>query len=120
MTQENQAFNMTADDKALEIFYKWNEPRGAFEQDTGWFYEMQAIIKDAVKIGRLTEKGVFCYVEDGQLHIEPQDVTDARKLIRRLTSDMGFMGSPEYTRASKLVIEYERLKQKFDTSTKSE
>jgi len=122
---------MTDYEKALEVFYKWNESTGAFEQDTGWFYEMQGIIRDAVKIGRVTAQGVFCYVQDGLLHVEPNHITEARKLIARLTSDIGFMGSPDYERASKLVMEYdapfkkakqekaereeyERLKEKFE------
>ena len=41
----------TAKRRALNIFDKWVECTGFVEKDTGYFYELQGIIEDAVHCG---------------------------------------------------------------------
>lgn len=36
---------------ALNEFDKWNDVTGCFQDDTGYYYEIQDVIKDAVNIG---------------------------------------------------------------------
>lgn len=37
--------------QALNNLDKWNDVAGCFPRGTGYYYEMQAIVEDAVKIG---------------------------------------------------------------------
>jgi len=41
----------SAERKALNEFDKWNEVTGLVQEHTGYYYELQAVIKDAVHIG---------------------------------------------------------------------
>ena len=36
---------------ALNSFDKWNDSTGFFEKGTSYYYEVQSVIEDAVKIG---------------------------------------------------------------------
>jgi hypothetical protein len=37
--------------QALNNLDKWNDTTGCFHKGTGYYYEMQSIVEDAVKIG---------------------------------------------------------------------
>lgn len=37
--------------RALNILDKWNDVAGVAEKDTGYYYELQAVIEDAVECG---------------------------------------------------------------------
>ena len=41
----------TAERRALNLFDKWNNTTGFVEVHTGYYYELQGIIKDAVHCG---------------------------------------------------------------------
>lgn len=41
----------TAERIALNQLDRWNDVAGVVEQHTGYYYELQAVIKDAVHIG---------------------------------------------------------------------
>lgn len=38
-------------DRALKMFDKWNDVANCFQKDTGYYFEIQGCIEDAVKIG---------------------------------------------------------------------
>lgn len=40
-----------AERKALNVLEKWNETAGVFDVGSGYWYEIQAVIEDAVHIG---------------------------------------------------------------------
>jgi hypothetical protein len=40
-----------ATERALNMFDKWNDVTGCFEKNTGYYFEIQGCIEDAVKIG---------------------------------------------------------------------
>lgn len=40
-----------AERKALNVLEKWNETTGVFDVGSGYWYEIQAVIEDAVHIG---------------------------------------------------------------------
>lgn len=61
----------SAERKALNVFDKWNEVTGCFQEDTGYYYEMQSVIKDAVHIGiQMALNGKVEYGEDGNVMYE--------------------------------------------------
>lgn len=37
--------------RALNIFDKWNNVTGYFQKDSGYYYEIQSVIEDAVHCG---------------------------------------------------------------------
>lgn len=37
--------------KALNLFDEWNDVTGIFQKHTGYYYEMQSLIEDAVRCG---------------------------------------------------------------------
>ena len=37
--------------RALNLFDKWNDVTGCFVKNSGYYYEMQAVIEDAVHCG---------------------------------------------------------------------
>lgn len=37
--------------RALNILDKWNDVTGAVAKHTGWYYELQSVIEDAVDCG---------------------------------------------------------------------
>lgn len=37
--------------RAFNIFDRWNDVVGTFERDTGYYYEIQRVIEDAVHCG---------------------------------------------------------------------
>jgi len=41
----------TAEREALNFFDRWNEVTGFVQKHTGYYYELQSIIEDAVHIG---------------------------------------------------------------------
>ena len=41
----------SAERRALNLFDKWNDITGIFTKHTGYYYEIQSIIKDAVHCG---------------------------------------------------------------------
>lgn len=58
----------TAERKALNEFDKWNDVTGYFSEGTGYYYEMQAVIKDAVHIGvQMALHGKVNYKKDGSV-----------------------------------------------------
>lgn len=38
-------------ERALKIFENWNNITGCFQKDTGYYFEIQGCIEDAVKCG---------------------------------------------------------------------
>lgn len=40
-----------ATERALNIFENWNNVTGCFQKETGYYYEIQGCIEDAVKCG---------------------------------------------------------------------
>ncbi len=58
----------SAERKALNEFDKWNEVTGLVQEHTGYYYELQAVIKDAVHIGiQMALNGKVEYGEDGNV-----------------------------------------------------
>lgn len=56
---------------ALNEFDKWNDVTGVIQENTGYYYELQAVIKDAVHIGiQIALKGKVMYDEDGNVQHE--------------------------------------------------
>lgn len=45
--------------RALAIFDQWNNVTGAIEKNTGWYYELQSVIEDAVDCGVQAGLGIF-------------------------------------------------------------
>ena len=61
----------SAERKALNEFDKWNGVTGCLQEHTGYYYEMQAVIKDAVHIGiQMALNGKVEYGEDGNVKHE--------------------------------------------------
>ncbi len=56
---------------ALNEFDKWNDVTGVIQEHTGYYYELQAVIKDAVHIGiQIALNGKVTYDEDGNVKHE--------------------------------------------------
>ena len=54
---------------ALNEFDKWNDVAGAVQKDSGWYYELQSVIEDAVHIGiQMALKGDVSLNEDGEVN----------------------------------------------------
>jgi hypothetical protein len=49
--------------RALNIFDKWNDITGCFQKDTGYYYEMQGVIEDAVHCGAQAACDVYKKLE---------------------------------------------------------
>jgi hypothetical protein len=45
--------------RALNLFDRWNDVTGAFEKGTGYYYEIQGVISDAVHCGAQAASGVY-------------------------------------------------------------
>jgi len=43
--------------RALNILDKWNDVAGVVEKDTSYYYELQAVIEDAVECGAQAASG---------------------------------------------------------------
>ncbi len=53
---------------ALNAFDNWNNVTGFIQVDTGYYYELQSIIKDAVHIGiQMAINGSIEFDEDGNV-----------------------------------------------------
>jgi hypothetical protein len=54
--------------RALTIFDQWNDVTGAVAKNTGWYYELQSVIEDAVECGVQAGLGIFMplQVEKGE------------------------------------------------------
>lgn len=53
---------------ALNEFDKWNDVTGFVEEHCGYYYELQAVIKDAVHIGiQMAINGKVQYDEEGDV-----------------------------------------------------
>ena len=60
---------------ALNEFDKWNDITGFVQEDTGYYYEIQSIIKDAVHIGiQMSINGKVEYNEEGNIKHEEQQL----------------------------------------------
>ena len=57
--------------KALECFDAWNDVTGFVDKFSGYYYEMCAVIQDAVDIGSMVALGVEFQIVDGKPK-EPQ------------------------------------------------
>lgn len=56
---------------ALNQFDKWNDVTGFVPDDTGYYYELQSIIKDAVHIGiQMAIFGKVNFDKDGNVKTE--------------------------------------------------
>ena len=56
---------------ALNEFDKWNDVTGFVQEHAGYYYELQAVIKDAVHIGiQMALNGKVEYGEDGNVKHE--------------------------------------------------
>jgi hypothetical protein len=56
---------------ALSAFDKWNDVTGLVQEHTGYYYELQAVIEDAVHIGiQMALNGKVEYDEDGNIKHE--------------------------------------------------
>lgn len=49
--------------RALNILDGWNDVTGAVQKGTGWYYELQSVIEDAVKCGAQAASGVHKKLE---------------------------------------------------------
>lgn len=53
---------------ALNQFEKWNDVTGFVEEHTGYYYELQALIKEAVHIGiQMSVSGRVVFGDDGNV-----------------------------------------------------
>ena len=51
--------------QALNHFDEWNDSTGAFAKGTGYYYEIQGIIEDSVKIGaKVASEGINTNLDD--------------------------------------------------------
>lgn len=51
--------------QALNNFDNWNDSTGKFAKSTGYYYEMQSIIEDSVKIGaKIASEGINADLSD--------------------------------------------------------
>jgi len=65
----------SAERKALNEFDKWNEVAGFVQEHTGYYYEIQSVIKDAVHIGiQMALLGKVEYDEDGCVIHQPNKI----------------------------------------------
>ncbi len=56
---------------ALNQFDKWNDVTGFVQDDSGYYYELQAVIKDAVHIGiQMAVNGRVEVSNDGSVKIQ--------------------------------------------------
>jgi hypothetical protein len=49
--------------RALNIFDTWNDVTGFVEKNTGYYYEIQSVIEDAVHCGAQAAAGVYKKLE---------------------------------------------------------
>lgn len=49
--------------RALNIFDEWNDCTGVFTKHTGYYYEVQGLIEDAVHCGAQGATGVYKKLE---------------------------------------------------------
>ncbi|MEK7578764.1 MAG: hypothetical protein AAB456_03565 [Patescibacteria group bacterium] len=50
--------------RALNIFDKWNDATGVFQKHTGYYYEIQSVIEDAVHCGAQEALGIHKKLKD--------------------------------------------------------
>ncbi len=53
--------------KALELFDHWVDVTGFVTRHTGYYYELESIIEDAVEIGSMVALDVSFNIKDGEL-----------------------------------------------------
>ncbi len=57
-----------AERRALNELDKWNDVTGAIQQGSGWYYELQSVIEDAVHIGiQMALSNQVKYDKDGSV-----------------------------------------------------
>ncbi len=60
-----------AERKALNVLDKWNDVSGAVDKNSSWYYELQAVVEDAVHIGvQMALTGEVRYDDDRNVHRE--------------------------------------------------
>ena len=62
-----------ANRKAMEAFDAWNDVTGFVEPNTSYYYEIQAVIEDAVWIGAAAADGFSIEIVDGRPRISVPD-----------------------------------------------
>ncbi len=72
---------------ALNEFDKWNDVTGFVQEDTGYYYELQAVITDAVHIGiQMATNGKVNFNKEGILEKESEDLDFEDRLSDALKS----------------------------------
>lgn len=66
----------SAERRALNLFDKWNHVTGFVIPHTGYYYELQSIIKDAVHCGAQQAVGEFRQLSDDDVDWEVHSVGD--------------------------------------------
>jgi len=56
-----------AERQALNQFDEWIDSTGALSRGSGWYYEAQSIVKDAVNVGIMSALKISFRFEDGEL-----------------------------------------------------
>lgn len=67
------------------------------------------IVKSDITI---TSFSILCFKQIYNIR-EPDEIQEARNLMKSCSSDIGFMGSPDYSKAEILVKEYEKVTQEM-------
>ncbi len=49
--------------RALNLFDRWNDTTGHFTKGSGYYYEMQGVIEDAVEFGTQAASGVHILLD---------------------------------------------------------
>ena len=60
--------------QAFNNFDRWNDATGVFEKHTTYYYECQACIEDAVKIGIMTALDISIEFDEGGKLIDKQAI----------------------------------------------
>jgi len=67
--------------KAHELFDAWNDVTGVFPKFTSYYYEMLAVIEDAVRVGSMVALGVEFEIKDGNLTKRALDAKPASTFL---------------------------------------
>lgn len=63
--------------KAHELFDAWNDVTGVFPKFTGYYYEILAVVEDAVRVGSMVALGVDFEIKDGEITMRATDAEDS-------------------------------------------
>ena len=66
--------------KAHELFDAWNDITGVFPKFNSYYYEILAVIEDAVRVGSMVALGIEFKIKDGEIIIQAEEAVEHKRL----------------------------------------